>query len=182
MPRRVDPEVEGRILQAARKLWHKGGEKALSMRAIAEAAGTNTPAVYRRFRNREQILRALVASYQRELFTTLEKCQSIAEVVNRYLDFALARPREHQLVMSGLLPRMVKERPNLDLVMQQSSKWLGGRPGDYQGLIFLLAAMVDGAVTYKITGFLSDDHFAVLRSVLFRAVDVIVDNAARIRT
>ena len=52
MPRQIDPEVEGRIIQAARKLWHKGGEKALSMRAVAKAAGTNTPAVYRRFRNR----------------------------------------------------------------------------------------------------------------------------------
>ena len=60
MPRHSDPELEGRILNAARKLWHKGGETALSMRAVAKAAGTNTPAVYRRFRTREQILRALV--------------------------------------------------------------------------------------------------------------------------
>jgi hypothetical protein len=102
--------------------------------------------------------------------------------VDCYLKFALARPREHQLVMSGLLPRMVKERPNLDLVIRQSSEWLGGEPGDYQGLIFLLASMVDGAVTFKTTGFLTEDNFAVLRSVLFRAVDVLVANAASLRS
>ena len=64
MARHSDPDLEARILQAARRLWHKGGESALSMRAIAKAAGTNTPAMYRRFRTRADILRALVSSYQ----------------------------------------------------------------------------------------------------------------------
>jgi len=63
MARHSDPEVEVRILRAARDLWHEGGEAALSMRAVAKAAGTNTPAVYRRFRTREDILRALVLRY-----------------------------------------------------------------------------------------------------------------------
>src|SRR6266567_46791 len=76
MPRHSDPNLEGRIIGAARKLWHKGGERALSMRAVAKAAGTNTPAVYRRFRTREQILRALVQSYQEELFWLVEPCGS----------------------------------------------------------------------------------------------------------
>src|SRR5436309_2943122 len=49
MARHSDPELEDRILQAARKLWHDGGEEALSMRAVAKAAGTNTPAVYMRW-------------------------------------------------------------------------------------------------------------------------------------
>ena len=64
MPRHIDPDLEGRILEAARKLWRKGGEKSLSMRTIAKLAGTNTPALYRRFRNRDDILRAMVQSYQ----------------------------------------------------------------------------------------------------------------------
>src|SRR6266571_3778489 len=87
MLRHVDPEVEGRILQAAQKLWHKGGEKALSMRAVAKAARTNTPAVYRRFRNREEILRALVTYYQQEFFKVLQPCRSLQEVGQVYLDF-----------------------------------------------------------------------------------------------
>ncbi len=55
MPRRPDPDLEGKILDAAQKLWKKGGEKALTMRTVARAAGTNTPAVYRRFRDRDDI-------------------------------------------------------------------------------------------------------------------------------
>ncbi|PYP82066.1 MAG: TetR/AcrR family transcriptional regulator, partial [Blastocatellia bacterium AA13] len=55
MPRQPDPELEGRILHAADVLWRRGGEQALTMRAVAQAAGTNTPAVYRRFKNREDL-------------------------------------------------------------------------------------------------------------------------------
>jgi AcrR family transcriptional regulator len=58
MPRQPDPDLQERILNAAQKLWKKGAEKTLTMRAVAKAAGTNTTAVYRRFRNREDILRA----------------------------------------------------------------------------------------------------------------------------
>jgi AcrR family transcriptional regulator len=50
MPRKPDPDVEVRILDAADKLLHRGGEKAISMRKVAKLARTNTPAVYRRFR------------------------------------------------------------------------------------------------------------------------------------
>jgi len=89
MPRHVDPEVEGRILEAARKLWRKGGEKSLSMRAVAKAARTNTPAVYRRFRNREEILRGVVTSYQREVSEQLKSCRSLQEMAQKYADYAL---------------------------------------------------------------------------------------------
>ena len=45
MARQPDPDLEDRILNAARKLWKQGAGKALTMRAVARAAGTNTPAV-----------------------------------------------------------------------------------------------------------------------------------------
>src|SRR6266508_2314785 len=135
MPRHSDPELEGRILHAARKLWHKGGETALSMRAVAKAAGTNTPAVYRRFRTREQILRALVHSYQAELFSAIEPCRSLQEVAQCYLDFALRYPREYQVIMSGLLARITKERPNLNFVLNRCAEWLGGSAEGHEGLV-----------------------------------------------
>src|SRR5438876_2042281 len=113
MPRHSDPELEGRILFAARKLWHKGGETALSMREVARAAGTNTPAVYRRFRTKEDMLRALVRWYQQQFYDELLHCRTLPEVADCALDFALQQPREYELLMSGLLARMTKERPNV---------------------------------------------------------------------
>lgn len=125
MSRHIDPDVEERILQAARKLWHKGGEDALNMRAVAKAAGTNTPAVYRRFRNREEILRALVSYYQQETFKVFQHCHSLEELGQAYIDFVLSHPREYLLMNSGLMG-VSKERPNLDFVIARSSEWMGG--------------------------------------------------------
>ena len=59
MPRHPDPELEQRILDAASRLWARGGEKGLTMRAVAKAAGTTTPTVYERYHDRDDILRSL---------------------------------------------------------------------------------------------------------------------------
>lgn len=177
MPRHIDPELEGRIIEAARRLWHKGGEKALSMRAVAKLARTNTPAVYRRFRHREDILKALVESYQMELFRAVEECSSLRQVAECYLDYALSRPREYQLVMSGLLPRVTKARPTLDLAAHKISNWLGGSAEQVKPLVLVLASMLDGAAMFKITGFIGDEGFSVLRPELLRSVELLERNA-----
>ena len=77
MPRHIDPDLEGRVLEAARKLLHKSGDKGLSMRVVAQMAGTNTPALYRRFPNREALLKALVESFQKEVYTAVEPAESV---------------------------------------------------------------------------------------------------------
>jgi AcrR family transcriptional regulator len=59
VPRQSDPYLEQNILEAASRLWARGGEKSLTMRAVAKAAGTTTPTVYERFRDRDDILRGL---------------------------------------------------------------------------------------------------------------------------
>src|SRR5208282_5262375 len=97
MPRQPDPHLEERILNAAHKLWKKGAEKALTMRAVAKAAGTNTPAVYRRFQDREEIVQALMRRMQLEVRDALRPSRSPEEFCQRYLEFALSRPHEYQL-------------------------------------------------------------------------------------
>src|ERR1700687_5781791 len=152
MSRHIDPEVEERILQAARKLWHKGGEAALNMRAVAKAAGTNTPAVYRRFRNRDEILAALVRSYQQEVFKVFQRCHSIEELGQTSIDYVVNHPREYLLMHSGLLGRVSKGRPNLDFVMWHASAWLGGGPGEHSPLVYALWALSHGAAMLKVSG------------------------------
>ena len=181
MPRHSDPELEGRILNAARKLWHKGGETALSMRAVAKAAGTNTPAVYRRFRTREQILRALVQDYQRQLYQELVNCQSLHEIAERVLEFALAQPREYQLIMSGLLARMTKERPNFEFVAHRCAEWFGGRARDYEGLVFAIWSLAHGTAMLRISGTVRDDQFPRARAIFKQSLDVMVANADKVR-
>jgi len=181
MSRHIDPEVEERILQAARKLWHKGGEKALSMRAVAKAAGTNTPAVYRRFRNREEILRTLVSYYQQEFFKVLQPCHSLQEVGQAYLDFVLGRPREYLLMNSGLIGRVSKTRPNLDFVMERTSEWLGGAPGEHAPLVLALWALAHGAAMLRVSGSVQEENFPRLREAFVQAVDILVANEKKLR-
>ncbi len=59
MPRKADAQLEDRILDAAYELWSKRGEKALTMRAVARAAGTTTPTVYKRFEDKRDLLALL---------------------------------------------------------------------------------------------------------------------------
>jgi len=181
MSRHIDPEVEERILQAARKLWHKGGEQALSMRAVAKAAGTNTPAVYRRFRNREELLRALVSYYQQEFFKVLQPCRSLQEVGQAYLDFVLGRPREYLLMNSGLIGRVSKTRPNLDFVVGRTSEWLGGAPGEHTPLVLALWALAHGAAMLRVSGSVLEANFPTLREAFSLAIDILVANEKKLR-
>jgi AcrR family transcriptional regulator len=181
MPRHVDPNVERRIVLAARKLWHKGGEKSLSMRAVARAAGTNTPAVYRRFRNRNEILVALVRLYQKELFDALEPCRSMQEMVQCYLRFALRYPREYTLLLSAPMSRRVEERPNLNLVLHRCAEWFGGRAEQYVPLAHALVSLVHGHVMLKISGYEPWTAEEELQAALDKAVDILVANQAKFR-
>lgn len=182
MSRHIDPEVEGRILQAARKLWHTGGEKALSMRGVAKAAGTNTPAVYRRFRNRDEILKAMVAHYQQEFFKVLEPCRSLREVGQVYLDFVLSRPREYLLMNSGLIGRVTKTRPNLDFVIGKTAEWLGGASTEHTPLVLALWALAHGTAMLRVSGGVREEDFPKHRAAFSKAVDILVANEQNLRT
>ena len=71
MPRHPDPDLEDRILSAAQRLWTRGGEKSLTMRAVARAARTNTPAVYRRFETGEGAGARFAAAHRNPLAQAL---------------------------------------------------------------------------------------------------------------
>lgn len=181
VPRHIDPELENSILQAARKLWRKGGEKALSMRAVANAAGTNTPAVYRRFESREEILRALVKLFQQDLLKQLEPCRSVQEIAVAYLDFALDRPREYELMMSGLLARMTDERPSLDLVLSRVAHWHGGTRQDHEALVFTLYCLLHGCALLNINGSETVRRSEKINPAVKRAVEILIANEAQLR-
>ena len=139
MPRHPDPDLEDRILRAADALWRRGGEKALTMRAVARAAGTNTPAVYRRFKDREDLIRGLLLRIAARIRQYFEQGETLEEVAEAYVDFALKLPNEYELfyrhsrVMSPRKgrggPRPIREsRPNFAFTEQLLAKTFGGTP------------------------------------------------------
>ena len=97
MPRQADPDLEERILKSAQVLWKKGGEEALTMRAVARAAKTNTPAVYRRFKDRQDLVRGLLRRIGQQIGKHFEACESIEDMAEAYIDQALGLPHEYEL-------------------------------------------------------------------------------------
>jgi AcrR family transcriptional regulator len=182
MSRQSNPKVEARIIAAARKLWHAGGEDALSMRAIARTAGTNTPAVYRRFRDREEILRALVATYLEQLFKEVEPATSVPELLNRVLDFAMRQPREYQLMTSGLLARFTKSRPALELATRKASSWLGGTPEENRKLVLCVWSMMHGLIMLRISGTMLEEEYPASVAAFHRAVEILIERRDRLHS
>jgi AcrR family transcriptional regulator len=156
VPRRPNPDLESKILNAAQRLWKKGGEKSLTMRTVARAAGTNTPAVYRRFRDREDVLRGLLQRIRLEFAAALEGASSPEEGCERCLDYALRHPREYELFYRhnyelNHSPRSSRagvnsvEQPARDAMRRKLAEKLGGSPNDHERLLTALWMLLHGA-------------------------------------
>ena len=189
MPRQPDPGLEGRILNAAGRLWKRGGETALTMRAVAKAAGTNTPAVYRRFRDREDILRSLLRRIQEDLGKVLQPCRSVEEIAEAYLDYALSHPHEYELfythlhelsvrMRSGRVPSLEESRPNLALLERKLAERLGGMPEDHRRLGIALWASAHGVAMLLLSRVSPKEYEPEVRGVFTLSVEALLREAS----
>ena len=97
MPRHPDPDLEERVLKAADALWRRGGERALTMRAVARAAGTNTPALYRRFKNRDHLIKGLNLRFAGRIRQHLEQEETLEKMAEAYVQYAIRMPNQYSL-------------------------------------------------------------------------------------
>jgi AcrR family transcriptional regulator len=181
MPRKQEPQLRARILQAALQLFVKGGEKNLSMRTLAKLARTNTPAVYRRFRNRDAVLRALAEHFRRNYYTALEPCRSHEEMCQAMLERAVRRPREYELFFSELVSKVPGPRPNFEFAKERAAEWLGGSPEDHVEMTLALFALIHGTAMLLISGAVAPENQARLRATFTATVRILVRNAASLR-
>jgi len=188
VPRRPDPDLEGKILDAAQKLWKKGGEKALTMRTVARAAGTNTPAVYRRFRDRDEILRGLIQRIRLEIAATLDAADSPEEGCERYLEYAVGHPREYELFYQHnydlyYSPRAkrtgakVAGQPAKDAMRRKLTQKLGGTPDHHERLLTGLWMTVHGAAMLLIEKTIRPEDEEEARSVFTATVAALLQAA-----
>jgi len=188
LPRRPDPNLEGRILDAAQKLWKKGGEKALTMRTVAATAGTNTPAVYRRFRDRDDVLRSLLQRIRLEIAARLDGIASVEEGCERYLDYALSHPHEYELffqkqyelfysarsIRAGATPA---GRPVRDIIRKRVMEELGGSDEDHERLLTALLMLVHGAAMLLIAKNILPEETDEARTVFTASVKSLMQTA-----
>ena len=154
MPRHPDSELEQRILDAASRLWSRGGEKALTMRAVAKAAGTTTPTVYERYRDRDDILRALRLKTRYELFAELRRTRTLRQAAERQLEFALEHRHAYEMLFDGVAkpPSLHEPWPSFNLMRERLAQRLGGTPRQHTRLMLALWSLMHGAAMLIIRG------------------------------
>jgi len=185
VPRLPDPELEGKILDAAQKLWKQGGERALTMRAVAKAAGTNTPSLYRRFRDRDDILRGLLHRVRLEYAARLASAASPEEACERYLDFALSHSHEYELFYRHnydlfhsprsrrALARPVGQ-PARDAMRQKLKQKLGGSPDQQERVLVALWMLGHGAAMLLIAKSILPEDARKARAAFTAAVGALL--------
>ena len=178
MPRNPDPKLEARILDAARELLHQGGEDKLSMRVLARMAGTNTPALYRRFRDRDAILRALGEGFRRDLLAVLQPCKTPEEMAHAVLGYALKKPREYELYYSTLINKLPGDRPNFEFAKKRLADWLGGTAEERTGLVLALMALIHGTALLQTAGVVSPGNKKTMLAVFAATVHMLIRDAA----
>jgi len=181
MPRTADARLEGRILDAAYQLWSKGGERALTMRAVARGARTTTPTVYQRFRDKKDILELLRKRAKEIMFSYMRRAHSAEEFCLRYFEFALKHRNEYELIHADWAVRLAKEepRPSFDLLKKSLADRLGGGAEQHAGLALALAALLHGTATLLLTKGVPERISRELRQACVAAFETLVECGTR---
>lgn len=189
MPRPANPDLEDQILKAARALWKKGGAAALTMRAVAKEAGTNTPAVYRRFRDRNDILRALVQRVRLEFAELMRAAESPEDACEKYVDYGLSHPHEYELFYQHeyelfYSPQSIRAgarndlgRPAREYMRQKLAERFGGKPADYARLTISLWMLAHGVTMLLIDKTILPKEAAEAREIYTSSVAALLSRA-----
>jgi AcrR family transcriptional regulator len=181
LPRQPDPQLEQRILDAACRLWYRGGEKALTMRGVAKAASTSTPTLYERYRDRDGILRAVRIQTRVELFAALSRTRSLTQACERYLEYALEHPHAYEMLFDGFAqpPSLHEPWPSFNLMRTRLAQRLGGVPRKHTRLMLSLWSLMHGTAMLMIRGGVSGPLRAQMIHSCLDAAEAITAEAAR---
>jgi AcrR family transcriptional regulator len=149
VPRKADARLEGRILDAAYRMWSKRGEQALTMRAVASASHTTTPTLYERFSNKEDLLAPLRRRARLKLFSAIKSSKTPAQTCRRVLDFFAAHPNDFLLISEGwgLALARKEHMPSFEFLKRSLAEQLGSDPDRHAPLALALVALLHGTAT-----------------------------------
>jgi len=183
MPRKPDAALEGRVVDAAYRLWRQGGEKALTMRGVARAARTTTPTMYQRFRDKRDLLELLRARALDNLLAALVAADSPAATCERFLEFASRHPNEYRLLTADWAVRLARKepKPSFALIKRRLADELGGSPNQHARLALALGELLHGAATMLLAPGVRRYVARELRRACLDACHALIDHAGRRR-
>lgn len=99
------------IIDSARRLLDEGGDKAVSMRKVAEQVGVTAMAIYRHYPDHAALMNALADTGFSELVERIDALdlsgpaeERLLAISEAYLDFALENPRLFELMFLSRRP------------------------------------------------------------------------------
>jgi AcrR family transcriptional regulator len=109
-------DLKARISLTAQELFLSEGVEGVTMRRIAEGVGVSATAIYRHFRDKEEILEEIIdaglaslSSYLRPALEAKDPFQRLKGLIDAYLRFGLEQPRYFDLAF--LVPGRVMHLP-----------------------------------------------------------------------
>ena len=176
MPRTPDPELEDRIVTAAMRLLDRGGESAITMRAVAQEAGTTTPTLYERFPDRVALLHGVAKRGTDEVFAALQPVSSVEKTAREYLRFSCAHPQRFDLTVEIFGERSVagESRPAFDLLKSRLTKEIGVTGMKCEDLALAIASLFFGTARGMVAAGIDTRHANELRRASVSALRLLL--------
>lgn len=181
MPRKPDAELEGRIVDAAYKLWSERGEKALTMRAVARASATTTPTLYERFRDKTDLKHFLEDRAKQNLLQSVKQSHSALDACERILKFIAGHGNESRLLMAGwdsLLKRGTQVF-SFEFLQRLLAKDLGGTAKQHRDLALQLLALIHGTAVLRMEAKEHVKSWQELHHACVGACAALIENAGK---
>lgn len=162
------------IIDAGRDLLEEGGPSRLTMQSVAERVGVRAPSLYKRVRDRDALVAAVVAATIAELTARLEAADgSLEALADAYRAFGHDRPEGFRLLFASSPPLDALDRASTTILHAASA--LAGRERALEAAR-LVTAWATGFVQMELAGAFRlggdlDDAFAFGLATLRRGLE-----------
>lgn len=179
MPRRADKGLEGRIVRAAYRLWSRGGEHALTMRAVAKAAKTTTPTLYERFRDKHDLIEFLRERARQRIFEAVQPATTALEMCRLGLAFTLIHGNEYLLFSADWGERLGRNvpMPSYELLKEKLAQDIGGSPEEHAQLALTLVFQLHGTAMVLQAEGVKPQVSRRLQELCLNACQALIDDA-----
>jgi AcrR family transcriptional regulator len=190
-PKEHDEATRERLLEAAEQLSASDGWDALTVRRIAEEAGTSTRAVYALFASKqglEQALHEEMFTRLRDLIQARERSddprQDLINLALAYRRWAIERPERYAIAMHRFVGQRRRPRSREGIAVSQAAlqelrdavkrchdAGLLVEDRDPEGVVTLLRANVHGLAEFENLGMLAPDPEAYWLTAVSATID-----------
>jgi AcrR family transcriptional regulator len=176
MPRLPDAALEERIIAAATRLLDRGGESAITLRAVAKEAGTTTPTIYQRFPDRATLMKTLIARLTDDVMGILEPQASIEAIFRRYLRYSQSHSMRVGLMVETFGTRYVTgaRMPAFELLQSRITEEAGIKGRECEDLALAIASLAFGTAQGMIAAGVDSKHTAQFQRTAVQALRMLL--------